>query len=60
IAWNSAFIGGRNARILLIIKGDILAAAMAHLGFGQIWCDIVSNLLASASTQSSEYSILDR
>ncbi|KAL5676055.1 hypothetical protein ACJX0J_012186, partial [Zea mays] len=39
-----------------IIKGDILAAAMAfsiyyssHLGFEQIWCDIVSNLLASAS-----------
>jgi hypothetical protein len=25
---------------------------MKHLGFGQIWCDIISTLLASASSQA--------
>jgi hypothetical protein len=24
---------------------------MKHLGFGPVWCDIISGLLASASTQ---------
>jgi hypothetical protein len=29
---------------------SFLLEVMKHLGFGQIWCDIVSNLLASALT----------
>jgi hypothetical protein len=33
------------------VSWPFLLEVMKHLGFGQIWCDIISTLLASASSQ---------
>jgi hypothetical protein len=33
------------------VAWPFLIEVLQHLGFGQIWCDIISGLLASSSTQ---------
>lgn len=33
------------------VSWSFLLEVLTHLGFGQVWCNLVSNLLSTASTQ---------